>query len=38
VGLSLLALWPWTLEILVVGPWLGFATWHAYRDAAEWDS
>jgi len=38
VALTLLALWPWTLGILVVGPWLGHATWHAYRDAVEWDS
>jgi uncharacterized membrane protein len=38
VGLTLLALWPWTLGILVVGPWLGHATWHAYRDCVEWDA
>jgi uncharacterized membrane protein len=38
VGLTLLALWPWTLGILVVGPWLGHATWHAYRETVAWDS
>jgi uncharacterized membrane protein len=38
VALTLLALWPWTLGILVVGPWLGHATWHAYRDSVGWDS
>ena len=31
--LVMLALWPWGLGLLVVGPWLGFATWYAYRDA-----
>jgi uncharacterized membrane protein len=38
VALTLLALWPWALGLLVVGPWLGHATWHAYRDAVEWDA
>ena len=38
VALTLLALWPWALGILVVGPWLGHATWHAYRDAVGWDA
>lgn len=38
VFLTLLALWPWALGVLVVGPWLGHATWHAYRDSVEWDS
>jgi uncharacterized membrane protein len=37
VALTLLALWPWALGILVVGPWLGHATWHAYREAVGWD-
>jgi uncharacterized membrane protein len=36
VALTLLALWPWSLGLLVVGPWLGHATWHAYRDAVGW--
>ena len=38
VALTLLALWPWALGILVVGPWLGHATWHAYRDAVQWEA
>jgi uncharacterized membrane protein len=38
VGLTLLALWPWALGILVVGPWLGHASWHAYREAVGWDA
>jgi uncharacterized membrane protein len=37
VVLTLVALWPWALGIVVVGPWLGYATWHAYRDAVGWD-
>ena len=35
--LVLLALWPWGLGIIVVGPWLGHASWHAYRGSVEWD-
>ncbi|MBE7368390.1 DUF2189 domain-containing protein [Ramlibacter pallidus] len=35
-GLTLLALWPGSLGLLFVGPWLGHATWHAYRDAVAW--
>jgi uncharacterized membrane protein len=38
VALTLLALWPWALGVLVVGPWLGHATWHAYREAVVWTS
>lgn len=38
VALTLVALWPWALGILVVGPWLGHATWHAYREAVGWDT
>lgn len=30
------ALWPWALGIVVVGPWLGHASWHAYRGSVEW--
>lgn len=26
---------PWLLGLLVVGPWLGCASWHAYRDCVE---
>jgi len=35
--LVLAALWPWALGIIVVGPWLGHASWHAYRGTVEWD-
>jgi uncharacterized membrane protein len=34
VVLSLLM--PWALGLLVAGPLLGHATWHAYRGAVEW--
>lgn len=27
------ALLPWGLGLVVVGPWLGYASWHAYRRA-----
>jgi uncharacterized membrane protein len=33
VGLTALALLPWMLGLLVVGPVLGHASWHAYRAA-----
>lgn len=29
--LVVLAIWPAAAGLLVVGPWLGFASWHAYR-------
>jgi len=32
-ALVMLAMMPWALGLMVVGPWLGFATWYAYRDA-----
>ena len=32
VGLALL---PWFVGLLVVGPVIGHASWHAYRDAVE---
>ena len=32
VGLSL---WPWGAGLLVTGPLLGHASWHAYRAALE---
>jgi len=35
--LVLAALWPWALGIIVVGPWLGHASWHAYRGSVAWD-
>lgn len=34
--LVLAALWPWALGIIVAGPWLGHASWHAYRGSVEW--
>jgi uncharacterized membrane protein len=33
-----LALLPWGLGLVVVGPWLGHATWHAYRGAVSWQT
>ncbi len=30
------ALIPWGLGLLLVGPWLGHATWHAYRGTVQW--
>jgi uncharacterized membrane protein len=35
--LVLAALWPRSLGIIVVGPWLGHASWHAYRGSVEWE-
>lgn len=29
------ALWPWGSGLVIVGPWLGHASWHAYRGAIE---
>lgn len=34
VGLSLVL--PWGIGLLLTGPWLGYATWHAYRGAVRW--
>ncbi len=31
-----LALLPWGLGLVLVGPWLGHASWHAYRGAVVW--
>ena len=31
-----LALWPGALGLLLVGPWLGHASWYAYRDCVRW--
>lgn len=27
---------PWSLGLLIVGPWLGHASWHAYRGSVLW--
>ncbi len=35
-SLVLVALVPWGLGLLLVGPWLGHASWHAYRGAVRW--
>ncbi len=36
-ALVLVALVPWGLGLLLIGPWLGHATWHAYRGAVRWE-
>jgi uncharacterized membrane protein len=35
-GLVFLALIPWCLGLLLIGPWLGHASWHAYRGSVRW--
>lgn len=35
-ALTILALLPWGVGIVVVGPLIGHASWHAYRQAVEW--
>jgi uncharacterized membrane protein len=35
-GLLTLALIPWGLGLLFIGPWLGHASWHAYRGSVRW--
>lgn len=36
-GLVVAAMWlPWSVGLLVVGPWLGHASWHTYRGAVRW--
>ena len=35
-ALVVLALWPWGIGLLLVGPLLGHASWHAYRGAVRW--
>lgn len=32
-ALVVVAMWPYAAGLLVVGPWLGFSSWHAYRSA-----
>ena len=34
VALSFLS--PWMSGLILVGPWLGHASWHAYRGTVEW--
>ena len=35
-GLVVLALLPWAAGLLLIGPWLGHASWHAYRGSVRW--
>ena len=28
---------PWMLGLILVGPWLGYASWHAYRGSVDWE-
>ena len=35
VGLAVLAMLPSAAGLLIVGPWLGFASWHAYRASVK---
>ncbi|MFZ4479532.1 MAG: DUF2189 domain-containing protein [Rhodoferax sp.] len=35
-ALVLAALVPWGAGLLVIGPWLGHASWHAYRGSVRW--
>jgi uncharacterized membrane protein len=30
------SMWPWGIGLVVVGPLLGHASWHAYRGTVEW--
>lgn len=34
---ALALLMPWGLGLVVVGPWLGHASWHAYQNAVDWE-
>ena len=36
--LVILALLPWAVGLLVIGPWLGHASWHAYRGSVRWSA
>ncbi len=35
-ALVAVALIPWGLGLLFIGPWLGHASWHAYRGCVRW--
>lgn len=35
-ALVAVALIPWGLGLLLIGPWLGHASWHAYRGSVRW--
>jgi uncharacterized membrane protein len=34
--LVIASLIPWGLGLLIIGPWLGHASWHAYRGTVKW--
>ena len=34
--LVVVAFIPWGLGLLLIGPWLGHASWHAYRGSVHW--
>ena len=34
--LVVVAFLPWGAGLVIVGPWLGHATWHAYRASVKW--
>jgi uncharacterized membrane protein len=36
VVITVLALLPWGMGLIILGPWLGHASWHAYRSAVAW--
>lgn len=35
-ALVIVALIPWGLGLLLIGPWLGHASWYAYRGSVRW--
>ena len=35
-ALVVVALVPWGIGLLIIGPWLGHASWHAYRGSVRW--
>jgi uncharacterized membrane protein len=35
-AMVVMALVPWGLGLLLVGPWLGHSSWHAYRGSIQW--
>jgi uncharacterized membrane protein len=35
-ALIVLSLLPWGLGLIVIGPLLGHASWHAYRGTVRW--
>ena len=35
-SLVVVALIPWGAGLLIIGPWLGHASWHAFRGSVRW--